>query len=722
MQFKLRHIPAAATAVVLAACGGGNGGVPSTPTPTPTSGVAVDGYLQFSKVVCDANGNGVADAGETLVYTLADGTFRFADGCKFGVLVSGGKNADTGLMFVGVLKAPVGATVASPLTTLMAAGLSQSQINTALGLPANTDLLNTDPAASTGGKLNNPDLLKKTLAVQQLMQKVAEMSGGLAGDSSSATLMPIYSEVAKSFANSLKNGDKLNADDGTLNAAVVNTMVKSAISSVMVSSAVPTAVKTVLTASNAASATQLADAMSSSLKVQADAILKATEANLTAVTKDRQSNESISESIKKAVDDGKLTASTSPAAVTQLAKDTETTAAAPTPTQPPTPTPPPTPTALVTFDETVAPAFVGFNGAEATSISAGPAGGSGKALKIVRMGGDPWAGAKVTGLTLGISATTNTFSARVYAPLAGKPVVLKLEGNGDTGEIQANETVAVGWQTLTWTIPAAKIGPVRSDVVFLPNLGTVGTGEIYYIDDVKLSSASVTPAPTPTDYLHLADNAISLFNGSTTTSYNMSTFQSAGGIAVKWPMADNAALKLNLAEVGNFTLAPGQKLTAAMQITETKVGGYGEIKGYIDNVTVTKSGNNVVVTVPSVADALLYGVSSDGNVKAVINFANAVSGITNTLSAAAGVLNSITLGNVVNYAVNNVSNDFNGMNALRGKYKVTIVVTELPLRQVDGTKFTPITIEVPTKMTAGVPSVIKPVTGWGLEGFITLTD
>jgi hypothetical protein len=187
-------------------------------------------------------------------------------------------------------------------------------------------------------------------------------------------------------------------------------------------------------------------------------------------------------------------------------------------------------------------------------------------------------------------------------------------------------------------------------------------------------------------------------------------------------MADNAALKLNLAEVGNFTLAPDQKLTAAMQITETKAGGYGEIKGYIDNVTVTKSGKNVVVTVPSVADALLYGVSSDGNVKAVINFANAVSGITNTLSAATSFVNTITLGNVVNYAVNNVSNDFNGMNALRGKYKVTIVVTELPLRQVDGTKFTPITIEVPTKMTAGVPSMIKPVTGWGLEGFITLTD
>ena len=334
MQFKLRHIPAAAATVVLAACGGGADTSP-TPTPTPTAGVAVDGYLQFSKVVCDANGNGVADAGETLVYTLADGTFKFPNGCKYGVIVSGGKNADTGLLFVGVLKAPAGATVASPLTTLMAAGISQSQINTALGLPANTDLLNTDPAASTGGKLNNPDLLKKTLAVQQLMQKVAEMSGGLAGDSSSATLMPIYADVAASFATSLKNGVKLNSDDGTLDAAVVNTMVKSAISSVMSSNAVPVAVKTALT--NAGGATVLADVTSTSLKVQADAILKATEATITAVTKDRQGNESISESIKKAADDGKLNPNTSTADAAKLAKETETTAAAPTPT----PTPPP---------------------------------------------------------------------------------------------------------------------------------------------------------------------------------------------------------------------------------------------------------------------------------------------------------------------------------------------------------------------------------------------
>ena len=50
MYFKLRLIPAATAAVLLVACGGGGGSTGSI-TYTPTSGVGVDGYLQFSKVV-----------------------------------------------------------------------------------------------------------------------------------------------------------------------------------------------------------------------------------------------------------------------------------------------------------------------------------------------------------------------------------------------------------------------------------------------------------------------------------------------------------------------------------------------------------------------------------------------------------------------------------------------------------------------------------------------
>jgi hypothetical protein len=131
-------------------------------------------------------------------------------------------------------------------------------------------------------------------------------------------------------------------------------------------------------------------------------------------------------------------------------------------------------------------------------LATGPAGGTAKALQLTRNDGDVWAGAKLTEMSVGITTTNNTVSAKVHSPTAGIPFILKLEGNGDTGEITANETVAVGWQTLTWTVPSGKIGPVRDAVAFFPNLGTKGTGQIYYIDDIKIVAGVVAPVVTST--------------------------------------------------------------------------------------------------------------------------------------------------------------------------------------------------------------------------------
>jgi hypothetical protein len=77
------------------------------------------------------------------------------------------------------------------------------------------------------------------------------------------------------------------------------------------------------------------------------------------------------------------------------------------------------------------------------------------------------------------------------------PMVLKLENAADaginTGDMQATQTVVVGWQTLTWVVPADKVGPEYSWVVMLPNLGTRAStdpGETYYFDDIKLGPGS----------------------------------------------------------------------------------------------------------------------------------------------------------------------------------------------------------------------------------------
>ena len=123
------------------------------------------------------------------------------------------------------------------------------------------------------------------------------------------------------------------------------------------------------------------------------------------------------------------------------------------------------------------------------------------------------------------------------------------------------------------------------------------------------------------------------------------------------------------------------------------------------------------------AAATVYGVSADGKKKAVIDFSASVAGVQNTLVSTAGSSNNIVLGSVIQYAINKVSNDFTGIHALRGKYKVQIVVTDLPLRKADGSQLPGLTITVPTALdSTGAVSASKPVSGWGLIGNISLTD
>lgn len=375
---------------------------------------------------------------------------------------------------------------------------------------------------------------------------------------------------------------------------------------------------------------------------------------------------------------------------------------------------------------------MGAYGGALPDVLAGPAGGSGSALKIVKpTGQEAWGGIYFSTAAIPFTADRKTITARVYSTKAGSVIKLKVESKngGPAIEIASAATGAANtWQTVTWVMAGIDVSKSYTTIAITPDQETVASGQVYYLDDITLAAAASatptptpTPAPVPTDYLYLTDNAISLYNGTTTAAYSMGTFQSTG-INIKWPMADTAAIKLNLSENGNFSMGAGQTLNAAMEITETTPSGQGKIMGYINNVTVTKTGKNVTLTVPSMADANLYGVSSDGNLKAVISFANAVRGVTNTLSATANAVSTVILGEVVNFGINGVSNDFTGMNALRGKYQVKIVVSDLPLRKVDGTKFDTMTISVPTSISGGIPGSIIPVTGWGLTGYINLVD
>jgi hypothetical protein len=202
----------------------------------------------------------------------------------------------------------------------------------------------------------------------------------------------------------------------------------------------------------------------------------------------------------------------------------------------------------------------------------------------------------------------------------------------------------------------------------------------------------------------------------------MADFQSrSGGINVQWPMANAAALKLKLKVNGNFSFDSSQTLSAAVRIQETG-SGLGEIRAYTDKVAVSRSGDTITLSVLNLPQALIYGVSGDGQTKAVIDFSSKVRGITNTLSTVSGAVSTVMFGEVVNYGITGLSNQFNSMSALRGQYKVTIVVNELPLRKADGSRFDTLSIDVPTTVSGGVAGNPIAVTGYGLVGYINLTD
>ena len=136
MSSVIRLTPAAAAVCVLVACGGGGSANAPTPVVIASSGWAVDGYLSGAAVLCDSNGNGVADTGEISVTTNSSGGYSFPAGCNAALTARGGVSVDTGVPFTGVLKAPAGSSVITPLTTLLAEGLTQVQLKAALGLPA----------------------------------------------------------------------------------------------------------------------------------------------------------------------------------------------------------------------------------------------------------------------------------------------------------------------------------------------------------------------------------------------------------------------------------------------------------------------------------------------------------------------------------------------------------------------------------------------------------
>ncbi|MDB5643594.1 MAG: hypothetical protein JWN07_2911, partial [Hyphomicrobiales bacterium] len=123
------------------------------------NGSLQDGYIAGATVFMDTNGNGRRESFEA--QTTTDGTGHFTLVGKPGALMAIGGNGAvdlaTMLPFSGVMKAPVGASVITPLTNLlsemidtgMTLASATQALTSAFGLAAGIDVLHIDPIAGT---------------------------------------------------------------------------------------------------------------------------------------------------------------------------------------------------------------------------------------------------------------------------------------------------------------------------------------------------------------------------------------------------------------------------------------------------------------------------------------------------------------------------------------------------------------------------------------------
>jgi hypothetical protein len=165
--------------------------------------------------------------------------------------------------------------------------------------------------------------------------------------------------------------------------------------------------------------------------------------------------------------------------------------------------------APITFDDAaVTYTLTGFGGAEGSTVTNDPAGGTNMVAQVVKTAtAELWAGTTVsTGAnqsipTLPLDAANTTMTVRVYSPDAGIPVRLKIEDAADptrSVETEALTTMANTWETLTFDFANEAAGTAAFNAAYTYNkvsiffnFGTTGAiaGEkTYYFDDIAFGS------------------------------------------------------------------------------------------------------------------------------------------------------------------------------------------------------------------------------------------
>ena len=175
----------------------------------------------------------------------------------------------------------------------------------------------------------------------------------------------------------------------------------------------------------------------------------------------------------------------------------------------------------VTFDSAAVDyGFIGFGGAEDSSVVVDPTNAANKVAKVVRAAGsETYAGTTITGAAqlgflpkIALNASQTKMTVRVWSPDANIPVRLKIEDHTDGGKSVESEvmvTTAGAWQTLTFDFSKQVTGTAALNLAFNYDKATIffdfgrakatSVQKIYYFDDIALApAASACGTATPT--------------------------------------------------------------------------------------------------------------------------------------------------------------------------------------------------------------------------------
>ena len=179
----------------------------------PLEGSGSDGYVASATVFSDTDGDHQLDPGEKSTTSDQFGNFSFEPGAG-NIILTGGIDISKGLPFSGMMIAPEGSTIISPLTTLVAQHMSGQSIDyatanaavvDALGLHSGIDLAHYDPILATLSSVPEAaagaDAIKAAIQIQDTVAMATAVLVGAGATSATAAHVAITNAMAGSIAS-----------------------------------------------------------------------------------------------------------------------------------------------------------------------------------------------------------------------------------------------------------------------------------------------------------------------------------------------------------------------------------------------------------------------------------------------------------------------------------------------------------------------------------------